>query len=75
MIPLLFTCGQRTYEHDCLYNNESNDTLKKYEELWGKINDLISSISTNSDDYDKKRMKIKLNSDDDLPLKINARTS
>ena len=30
--------------------------------------DLISSITANSDDYDEKYMKIKFNSDDDLPL-------
>ena len=28
----------------------------------------IRSITTNSDDYDGKYMKIKLNSDDELPL-------
>ena len=41
---------------------------KKYEELWIKIEDLIRSIIKNSDDYDKKYMKIKLNSDDKLLL-------
>ena len=33
-----------------------------------KIWDLIKSIIKNSDDYDKKYMKIKFNSDDELPL-------
>ena len=33
-----------------------------------KIRDLIRSISTNSDDYDEKYMKIKFNSDNELPL-------
>ena len=47
--------------------DESNDTLKKYEELWNKIRDLIKSIINNSDNYHKKYMKIKFNSDDDLP--------
>ena len=32
-----------------------------------KIRDLISSITKNSDDYDEKYMKIKFNSDDELP--------
>ena len=41
---------------------------KKYEELCGKIRDLIKSITKNSDDYDEKYRKIKFNSDDDLPL-------
>ena len=49
--------------------NESNKKkIEKYEELWGKIRDLIRSITKNSDDYDEKDMKIKLNSDDKLPL-------
>ena len=41
---------------------------KKNEELWSKIKDLIRSITKNSDDYDEKYMKIKFDSDDDLPL-------
>ena len=41
--------------------NERNQELKKYEEL-------IRSITKNSDDYDKKYLKIKLNSDDELHL-------
>ena len=32
------------------------------------MRDLIRLISKNSDDYDKKCMKIKFNSDDELPL-------
>ena len=43
--------------------NESKVKIKKYEELWIKIRDLIRSINKNSDDYDEKIMKIKLNSD------------
>ena len=31
--------------------------------------DLFRSINNKSDDYDEKYMKIKFNSDDDLPLK------
>ena len=41
---------------------------KKYEELRSKIRDLVRSITKSSDDYDKKSMKIKFDSDDDLPL-------
>ena len=40
----------------------------KKEELWSKIEDLIRSITKNSDDYDEKYKKIKFDSDDDLPL-------
>ena len=48
---------------------EWNDTLKKYEELWGKWRDFNRSMINNFDNYDEKYMKIKFNSDDDLPLK------
>ena len=37
-------------------------------ELWIKIRDLIRSITKKSDNYDEKYMKIKFNSDDELPL-------
>ena len=47
--------------------NESEEKIK-YEEFWSKIIDLIRSITKNSDDYDEKYMKIKFNSDDELPL-------
>ena len=49
--------------------NESKEKIKKYEELWIKIRDLIRSITKNSDDYDEKYMKIKFNLDDELPLR------
>ena len=48
--------------------NESKKKIQNYEELWSKIKDLIRSITNNSDDYDEKYMKIKFDSDDDLPL-------
>ena len=48
--------------------NESKEKIKKYEELWIKIKDLMRSITKKSDDYDQKYMKIKFNSDDELPL-------
>ena len=47
----------------------SKNTLKIYEQLWNKFIDLIRSITNNSDNYDQKYTKIKLNSDDDLTLK------
>ena len=49
-------------------SNKSKDIIKKYEELWRKIRDLISSITKNSDDYHKVYMKIKFNSNDKLFL-------
>ena len=46
--------------------NKSKEEIKIYEELWSKIRDLIRSETKNSDDYDKKYMKIKFNWDDIL---------
>ena len=43
-------------------------TKKKYEELWIKIRDLIRSVTESFDDYNGKNMKIKFNSDHELPL-------
>ena len=51
-----------------LPTNESKEKIKKYEELWSKIKDLIRLITKNSDDYDEKYMKIKFDSDDELLL-------
>ena len=48
--------------------NGSQENIKKYEELWSKIKDLIKSITKNSDDYEEKYMNIKFNSVDELPL-------
>ena len=48
--------------------NKNKGTLKKYKELWNKIRDVIRLINNNSDNYDEKYMKMKFNSDDDLPL-------
>ena len=48
--------------------NESLEKITKYEELWSKIRDLITSITKNSDDYDKICMKVKFDLDNELPL-------
>ena len=48
--------------------NESKEKIKKYEELWIKIRDLIRSITKNLDDYDEKYLKSKFDSDDNFPL-------
>ena len=50
---------------------ESTEKIKKYEELLSTIRDLIRLTTKNSDDYDEKYMKIKFNSDDELPLNKN----
>ena len=36
--------------------------------MWSKIRNLIRSVTKNSYGYDKKYLKIKFNSDDELPL-------
>ena len=48
--------------------DKKKDTLKKDKELWDKIKDLIRSLTNTLRDYDEKYMKIKFNSDDNLPL-------
>ena len=47
--------------------DRSKDTLKKHEELWNKIRDLIRSITNNN--FDEQYIKVKSDSDDALPLK------
>ena len=48
--------------------NENKEKNKKYEELWSKIRDSVRSMTENSDEYDEKYMKMKFNSDGELPL-------
>ena len=48
--------------------NENKEKIKKYEELWSKIRDLIRSVTKNLGDYDEKYMKTKFNSGDKSPL-------
>ena len=48
--------------------DKNKEILTKYTEIWDKIKDLINSTAKTSDDYNKKCMKIKFNSDGDLPL-------
>ena len=51
------------------FTNESNKILKKFEELFNKIENTIKSITSNSDNNDETCIKIKFNTDGDLPLK------
>ena len=48
--------------------NESKEKIKRDEELWSKIRDLIRSVTKNSDDYNENYMKIKFDLYDELPL-------
>ena len=47
--------------------------MKKYEELWNKMKDLIRSKTSNSDNYNKKFMKIKFDSGDHLKKMVELR--
>ena len=50
--------------------NENNELLKKYAGAWNGIKNKIKAINyIGENDYEKDYMKIKFNSDDDLPLK------
>ena len=48
--------------------NENKEIIKKYEEMWNKIRDLINLTTKNSDDCDEKCMTVKFNLEDDLTL-------
>ena len=74
---LLFRCVNGYFEEineneylTLVLNNESKEKLKKYEQLWIKIRDLVRLITKNSDDYDydEKYIKLENDSDDELPL-------
>ena len=47
---------------------ENKELLKKYKDVWDGITDKIKKLSSAKCDYEKDYMKIKFNSDDDLPL-------
>ena len=44
--------------------NKSKEKIKKYEELWIKIRDLIRTVTEKLNDYDEKYMEIKFYSDE-----------
>ena len=48
--------------------DENKELLKKYNDVFNGIKDKIKEINSNESDYEKDYMKIKFNSDDDLPL-------
>ena len=64
-VKALYLILHKIIEYPQEHNEDSKDTLKKYEELWTKIKDLIRSINNKSDDYDNNTL------DDDLLLKKN----
>ena len=49
--------------------DKNSEVLKKYSEVWSGIKDCIEKINDSElGGYDKDFMKIKFNSDDDIPL-------
>ena len=49
--------------------NENKELLKKCVDVWDGVENKIKTINDNKEnDYGKDYMKIKFNSDDDLPL-------
>ena len=49
--------------------DENKELIKKYNDVFNGIRDKIKEINSDERDYEKDYMKIKFNSDDDLPLK------
>ena len=51
--------------------DENKEVLKKYADVWDGIKNKIKAINGDKEnDYEKDYMKIKCNSDDDLPLLV-----
>ena len=49
--------------------DENKELFKKYNDAFNGIMDKIKEVSNDECDYEKDYMKIKFNSDDNLPLK------
>ena len=48
--------------------DENKELLKKYNDVFNGIRDKIKEINSDECDYEKDHMKVKFNSDDNLPL-------
>ena len=48
--------------------DENKELRKKCNDFWNVIKNKIKEVSSGEYDYEKDSMKIKFNSDDDLPL-------
>ena len=55
--------------------DENKELLKKYNDFFNRIRNKIEKINSNECDYGKDYMKIKFNSDDDLPLNKSLKFS
>ena len=56
-----------------LSTDENKELIKKYNDVFNEIRDKIKEINSNKCDYENDYMKIKFNSDDDLPLNISLK--
>ena len=75
LLYLVFTKGNGYFEDingtkylTLVPTNKRKEKIKKYEEMWIKITDLIKSVIKKSDDYNEKYMRIKFDTDNKLPL-------
>ena len=48
--------------------DENKELLKNYNDVWNGIKNKIKEVSSSDCDYEKDYMKIKFNSEDNLPL-------
>ena len=48
--------------------DKNKEVLRKYADVWNGIKNKIKAINGDECDYEKDYIKIKFNSDDDLPL-------
>ena len=48
--------------------DENKQLLKNYNNIFNRVRDKIKEINNNECDYEEEYLKIKFNSDDDLPL-------
>ena len=48
--------------------DENKEVMKKYNDVWNGIKNKIKEVSSDECDYEKDYMKVKFNSDDNLPL-------
>ena len=55
--------------------DENKEVLKKYNDVFNGIRDKIKETNNNDCDYEKDYMKIKFNSDDDLPLNKSLKST
>ena len=54
---------------DIVFTDSNNEVLKKYAEIRSRIKDQIEKINNGTlEEYEKDYVKIKFNSDDNLPL-------